>query len=199
MHSMSNSASTRVRHRGETERRITLCAQRLTDELGLDGFTMEDLAQVADVSRRTLFNYFPSKIDAVLGNPPDLSADAVQTFLTGGPHGHLVDDLGALAAVFLSSNVLTREDMDRGRRVVMTTPRLIAAVHERFEQFTADFVEVILAREGEDFGADRARLLIRLIVAVLDGCMTRNERHDPELPLAEVFTAQLRTARQLLA
>lgn len=200
MHYMGESASTRERRRIETEHRITICAQRLTDELGLDGFTMDDLAAAADVSRRTLFNYFSGKIDAVLGNPPDLSSSAVATFVAGGPHGHLMDDLGELSAVFLDSKVLTQQEMDRARRVVIEEPRLIVAVHERFETLSGDLVDLILAREGAGFGVDRARLLIRLMVAVFDSCMTAAvEGRDQDIPLAEVFTQRLATARQLLA
>ena len=200
MHFMSESASSRERRRIETEHRITICAQRLTDEKGLDGFTMDDLAAEADVSRRTLFNYFPGKIDAVLGNPPDLSSSAVAAFVAGGPHGHLMDDLGELAAVFLDSKVLTQQEMDRARRVVIEEPRLIMAVHERFETLSGDLVDLVLAREGDGFGVDRARLLIRLMVAVFDSCMTAAaEGRDQDVPLAEVFTQRLATARQLLA
>lgn len=200
MHSMDESATLRDRRRLDTERRITTRAQRLTDEHGLEGFTMEDLAEAAEVSRRTLFNYFPSKIDAVLGNPPDLPPAVLASFCAGGPHGHLVDDLGELATVLLNSKVLTREEMELGRRVVLATPRLMAAAHERFEQITGDFVDVILAREGADFGADRARLLIRLIVAIFDGCMTvTDDDLDLDRPLADIFTDKLRMARALLA
>lgn len=199
MHSMDESATLRERRRLDTERTITTCAQRLTDEHGLDGFTMEDLAEAAEVSRRTLFNYFPSKIDAVLGNPPDLSPSVVATFVAGGPHGHVVDDLGELATVLLRSKVLTREEMDLGRRIVTTTPRLLVAAHERFEQLSGEFVDMILAREGQQFGADRARLLIRLLVTIFDGCLAADEGKRTEPPLADLFTENLRMARDLLA
>jgi AcrR family transcriptional regulator len=200
MHFMTESASVRSRRRAETEHRIAVCAQRLTDEVGLDGFTMDDLAAAADVSRRTLFNYFPGKIDAVLGNTPDLSPASVETFVKGGPHGHVVDDLGELASTFLESKVLTQQEMDRARRVVIADHRLTTAVHERFEQLTGELVDLILAREGQAFGADRARLLIRLLVAVYDGCVTTvAEGRDLGVPLAEVFTQTLTTARQILA
>ena len=198
MHSMTESATTRERRRLETERRITVCAQQLTDERGLDGFTMDELAEAADVSRRTLFNYFPSKVDAVLGNAPDLPPSVLATFHAGGPHGDLVDDLGELAAVLLSSKTLTREEMELGHRVVTTTPRLIMAAHERFQELTSEFVDVILAREGEEFGEARARLLIRLLVAIFDSCLPANSQ-EPDRPLADVFADSLRTARDLLA
>ena len=72
MHSVDESAEKRSRadRRQRMLHRITLTAQRLTDERGLDGFTMDDLAEAVDVSRRTLFNYFPGKVDAVLGPDP---------------------------------------------------------------------------------------------------------------------------------
>ena len=196
MHSMIESATTRERRRLETEHRITVCAQQLTDERGLEGFTMDDLARAADVSRRTLFNYFPSKVDAVLGNPPELPPDVLATFYARGPHGHLVDDLGELAVVLLRSKVLDREEMERGRRIVTTTPRLIVAAHERFEALAGEFVEMILAREGQDFGAERARLLVHLFVALFDGCLLPRVTDDRSLD--DVFLDQLRLARELL-
>jgi len=197
---VTESATTRERRRQETTHRISLCAQRLTDERGLDGFTMEDLADAAEVSRRTLFNYFPSKIDAVLGHTPEIPAADLETFLAGGPHGHLVDDLGVLAVALLDNKSLTREDLELGHRLFTTTPRLILAAHQRFEIVTAEFVELILSREGPEFGPARARLLIRLLVALFDACLTTFSADDDEEHLmADLFADNLRTARDLLA
>ena len=193
---MTESATRREQQRLETERRITVCAQRLTDEHGLDGFTMDDLADAADVSRRTLFNYFPSKVDAVLGNPPEIAAArSSATFVAGGPHGDLVDDLGELAAALLDSKGLDREEMERGRRVVLTTPRLIWRAHERFEHITGEFVDLILAREGERVRRGRARLLIRLLVALFDGCLLgrRSPTRTLTAPRRGVPTSSSRT------
>lgn len=198
MHFMTESATMRERRRQETEHRITVCAQRLADERGLDGFTMDELAAAADVSRRTLFNYFPSKLDAVLGNPPELPPEVLATFYAGGPHGHIVDDLGELALVLLSSKVLDREEMSRARRLIVGEPRLIAAAHERFETLAAEFVDMILAREGQEYGAERARLLVRLFVAIFDGCLPSFETDDGR-ELGEVYLDHLRMARELLA
>src|SRR6478609_9557324 len=103
MHFVSESAiGLREQKRWETSHRIAMCAQRLTDEHGLDGFTMDELADAAEVSRRTLFNYFPSKLDAVLGELPAVPPAALATFHAGGPHGSLIEDLGALAMAILS-------------------------------------------------------------------------------------------------
>ncbi len=48
---------------------------------GLNGFTIEQLCEDVGVSRRTFFNYFPSKEDAIIGHFLDqFPADAIATF-----------------------------------------------------------------------------------------------------------------------
>ncbi|MCW2843861.1 MAG: Bacterial regulatory protein tetR family [Nocardioides sp.] len=197
---MADSATTtRERRRQQTTHRITVCAQRLTEEHGLDGFTMDDLARAAEVSRRTLFNYFPSKLDAVLGAAPDIDAEVLATFVAGGPHGRLFDDLGALARSLLDVKELDRESLELGRRVLVTTPRLLAAAHERFEQLTAEFAEIILDREGRCFGLPRARLAVRMMVATFDTSLSSFLDDPRDRPIAAVFDDTLRDALELLA
>lgn len=199
MHSMTESAtSLREQKRWETSHRITLCAQRLTDERGLDGFTMDELAEAADVSRRTLFNYFPGKVDAVLGEIPEIPEEVVATFCAGGPHGHLVDDIAELVRTVLATKNHDRDEFVLGRRVLTGTPRLLTAAHERFEAITEEFAALVLEREGQAFGTDRARLLLRLLVALLDSAL-QSYVEGEDRPLDEVFVCYLRTARELLA
>src|SRR4051812_43814275 len=121
MHSMSASATQPTRREAQkraTERRIHRCALVLTDERGLESWTMEDLAEAADVSRRTLFNYFQGKVDAVLGGPPELPAEALETFHAGGPSGRLVDDLSTLAAAILAEHDFDPDLVALGRRAL---------------------------------------------------------------------------------
>jgi AcrR family transcriptional regulator len=199
MHFMSESAiSLREQKRWETSHRISLCAQRLTDAHGLDGFTMDELADAAEVSRRTLFNYFPSKLDAVLGTIPEIPAVAIATFRTGGPHGSLIEDLGALAKALLAVKEPDRDAMVLTRRVLASNDRVLAAAHQRFEQITDDFTALILEREGVAFGNDRARLAIRIIGALFDSALT-TFLEGGDRPLDELFDRYLTEARSLFA
>ena len=198
MHSMSQSATLREVKRWLTSHRITLCAQRLTDDRGLDGFTMDELAEVAEVSRRTLFNYFPGKVDAVLGAVPEIPAADLAVFRAGGPHGNLLDDLGSLGQALLAVKEPDRGEIELGRRVLTGTPRLLIAAHERFEVLTEEFVALVIAREGEDFGTARARLAVRILVSVFDAALLsflEDDRHT----VADLFDQYLRDARSLLA
>jgi AcrR family transcriptional regulator len=201
LHFMKTSATScgrRAARKRETEQRIHRCALLLTDERGLEGWTMDELAAAADVSRRTLFNYYPGKSDAVLGGPPELPADALAAFDAGGPTGRLVDDLAALASALLSEKDFDPEFAATARRIVHATPRLMAVVHERFEQVTQELVDHILRREGVGFGERRARLLLGLLVAVFDDAL-RQVQDDPTGPtLLERFDDNVRQARELL-
>ena len=125
--------SIREVRRRETSRRITHCARVLTDEHGIDGFTMADLATTADVSRRTLFNYFPGKDAAVLGEKPPPDEALLDTFRQGGPTGDLVDDLVALVVAVLDTADFDRDEVALLHRVMHDNPRLIALTKEDFE------------------------------------------------------------------
>lgn len=63
---MSNTTSLRERKKRDAKRRIVECAARLFASRGYDATTMEDIGECADVSRATVFNYFPKKEDVVL-------------------------------------------------------------------------------------------------------------------------------------
>jgi AcrR family transcriptional regulator len=195
---VSESATTRAGRRQATSHRISVCAQELTEERGLEGFTMEELAEASGVSRRTLFNYFPSKIDAVLGDSPELSAEALEQFRARGAGSNLVSDLRDLANELLDAPQLNREDVARSRRVLRGNPRLLAAAHDRFLVLTGLIVEEIREREGAGFDASRAQIAVRLLCALFDAALDSFLADPQERPLAHAYEDVLRTARQLL-
>jgi AcrR family transcriptional regulator len=199
MHSMDQSATTRAGRRQATSHRISVCAQVLTEQHGLDGFTMDDLAQASGVSRRTLFNYFPGKLDAVLGDPPEIPAEALERFRSRGPGSDLVEDLRDLGRELMDDQRFTREDVARSRRLLVVNPRLLAAAHDRFLVVTGQIVEEIRAREGAAFDALRAQVAVRLLCALFDAALDSFLADPVGRPLAETFDDVLRAARHLFA
>lgn len=199
LHCMSESATSRVGRREATRHRIAVCAQKLTEQHGLDGFTMETLGEAAGVSRRTLFNYYPSKLDAVLGLTPVFSAEAAERFQARGAGSDLVRDLRDLCVDLLSDQELTREDVARARSILSATPRLLAAAHDRFMVLSSQIVEEIRRREGDEFDAQRAQIAVRLIACLFDAAMEMflTDPLEPDLP--EAYDHVLNNAHQLLA
>ncbi len=197
MHSVLRSANRRA-GRPQTSRQIARCALRLADERGVDGFTMDELADEAGVSRRTLFNYFPGKIDAVLGPVPDPPVTALETFRSGGPRGDLVDDLGELVTAMFVEEELDRDDFARFRRLLPTSPKLLAASHERMLRLSERIVEETVVREGPAFRRGRARVAVALLAAVFDSAFDEFLADPRKRGLPHHFQTSLRTARELL-
>ncbi|TCO49155.1 TetR family transcriptional regulator [Kribbella antiqua] len=61
----------RERKKRETRAALAAAALRLAVEKGPDNVTVDEIAEAADVSVRTFFNYFPHKEYAILGRNPE--------------------------------------------------------------------------------------------------------------------------------
>lgn len=100
----------RERHRAETWNAIRDAAGDLVLEVGLAGATIDAIAARAGISRRTFFNYFQSKEDAVLGTrPPIVPDDAIADF-----DDDVDSDLFTRAARLLAAVVITAVRTDGG-------------------------------------------------------------------------------------
>lgn len=188
----------------DTTRRVVVGAQELTLERGLDGWTMDDLAAHVGVSRRTLFNHVPGKLEAVLAIPcrPAMDDDAVraaaETFRAGGPTGRLFADMVHLGAVAAALPDPIDTDLMRSTRAVLVhEPRAARAENEHFREKSENFVALVLQREGAAFGADRARLAVRLLLTVFDVAIEQYLDPAETRTLPELFSAGLNAATQL--
>ena len=170
MHSVMNSApeSLRSRQLAETSRRLRAEARRLTAErgLGLGGFTVEEVCTEVGVSRRTFFNYFASKENAVLGIAArtDIS-DLDDAFLAS--RGDVLDALADL-------HIARWERMDMSPAEV---PALVAAFTQapQLVQHLLDIAAIgeredatlVARREGWPEGDPRAAIAVQLITALI--------------------------------
>lgn len=192
---MSGSAdSIREARRHETSRRISHCARVLADEHGIDGFTMDDLAAAAEVSRRTLFNYFPGKDAAVFGEKPAIRDGLLDTFRAGGPTGDLVSDIVALVNELLDTHEIDRDEVALMHRVMHDNPRLIALAKQDFELRCEEFCEATEVREGAAYDDIRARVLVRVVAALFETSLHYYLEH-PDEDLADVFNRAIAALR----
>ncbi len=67
----------RERKKAETRQAISAAALELALTHGPGGVTVDDIAAAADVSPRTVFNYFATKEEAILGVDPERRADVL--------------------------------------------------------------------------------------------------------------------------
>ena len=146
----------------ETTRNLIRIARHYTAERGLHGFTVEELCSEAAVSRRTFFNYFASKDDAVLGLPLDRSdAAAVAHFLTTGEGGpgispSLLTDLAVLAEERWQALDIAPDTVADLLRAVDKEPRLLGRMLEVGAESEKFDVRLIEQRENLPAGDLRA-------------------------------------------
>lgn len=195
-----------ISRREQTSRIITRCAQDLAIEHGFDGFTLDDLAEQAGVSRRTLFNYFPGKEAAVLGVPAALDSDVLSTFVAGGAAdaegadgtgGRLLEDLAALVV-----STYTREDPDRAdwhriHALFERNPKLIAVAKERFDALVNDVRVAAEEREALPAGHPRARVAVAIIAGIFHDSLARFLA-DEDIDFPTDFLAGVDEATRLL-
>ena len=147
-----------------TRAAIRAAALTLTRERGYTAMTVDDVAALAGVSRRTVFNHFSSKADLlVVGLEPPAPA-VVEAFVNGS--GSLLGDLGAL----LASGAETVES-ERGwllsfPEIVRDNPEVERAVHERLRIVAQSLAEAAGRRLGAEPDDPRTRAVVALAMAI---------------------------------
>src|SRR6202167_3155347 len=89
-------ASLRERKKLATRRELRRVALRLIAERGFSNVTVEEIAEAANVSPRTFFNYFPSKEAALFGADPELAAATRDAIVHQTPGEPVVTVLGSI-------------------------------------------------------------------------------------------------------
>ncbi len=146
--------SRRERKKRATHRALHDAAFLMVEEHGLAAATIEAIADRADVSTRTFFNYFSSKEDAVLDRDP-IRPDALRQALLERPAGE--DVLTALRRVMeelVAQEILNGERLLRRMRLIRSEPLLrgaMAAIHDEIEEA---LVAAVAKRTGRDPNAD---------------------------------------------
>jgi AcrR family transcriptional regulator len=162
MYCMSDSARNddggglRERKRAATRAAITAAARSLTAARGLHGYTVEELCEQVGISRRTFFNYFPTKEDALIGHFDDeVSEELVAAFIAGGqdsPPGTisptLLADLVEFSLGIAAGMSMPREDITQLIEVIGKEPQIMAKMVGASEGREADFAELVARREG---------------------------------------------------
>lgn len=156
----------RERKRRQTRSRIEHAAMALFLQRGFDQTTIEDITEAADVSKRSFFDYFPSKEDVVSAWQDafaDHLAHAVAVRPESEPLVRVVEE--ALAAAVITAF----EPQSRAvSRLILETPTLNARDQLKYAKLESCLTTALLARCAE---GDAERPQIRLLSAVVISAM----------------------------
>jgi AcrR family transcriptional regulator len=172
--------SLRERKKQATRRLLRRAALDLVAERGLANVTIEDIAEAAEVSPRTFFNYFPSK-EAVLfgGQDPDRAA-TLRDRITSRPAGEpvldvlrtvLAEDSQGMADELRSLGGDPREALRR-MKTARNDPHVRAAHAAQMARIERAIAEGLATRLGADQETDPyPSVLAAAAVAVVRACI----------------------------
>ncbi|MFI9503383.1 TetR/AcrR family transcriptional regulator [Nocardia sp. NPDC052566] len=139
----------REQKKRQTQLDLCLAARRLTAARGLDATTVDDIAKAVGVSPRTFFNYYDTKIDAVVGPMNEVGTpETRERFVAGGPSGILINDLTWLQLLGFERDDDVREGISLVTQIIKSEPRVLAAFVASGVRFEAAVGELLTARLG---------------------------------------------------
>jgi AcrR family transcriptional regulator len=143
----------RERKKRQTREAIAQTAMRLFAARGFDAVTVADVARAADVSEKTVFNYFPAKEDLVLHGGEERRAALIEAIRTRPAGTSIVEPFRAGTMEFIDR---VRDDPVES---IVAVPRLVAGsktLRDRllvgWEQESAALAPVIAAEAGAPEG-----------------------------------------------
>ncbi|KGE00700.1 TetR family transcriptional regulator [Rhizobium sp. YS-1r] len=155
----------RERKRRQTRERIEQAAISLFLERGFEVTTVEDITERADVSKRSFFDYFPSKEDVVFAWQ-DGFAEHLMRAIASRP----VDEPVVKAVQYgLTSAIVSAAD-ERALRLgelIRRTPVLNARDQFKYAKLEAKLTEALKARSRSEEESERLRLLAAVVIGAL--------------------------------
>lgn len=142
-----------------TGARIERAALDLFTRRGFEGVTIDEVAEVAGISRRTYFRYFATKADAVWG---DFATHVARLAWLLRDAGDRQPVLAAICAAYVEVNDYSSADLPLLRQrmqLILTEPALLAHSQVRYADVDRVVAEYVAMRTGTEPG----ELLPRLV------------------------------------
>lgn len=166
----------RERKRRETRERIIQVAMAMFLERDFSSVTVDEIAEAADISKRSFFDYFPTKEDVVEGWQ-DTFAGLLVTAVRQAPGDQAAPQVveTAMMAALMATSDAQSWAVDR---LIRETPALTARQHMRYITVETRLIEALMSRPDiEDRVAARVLAMIA-IGALRIGVETWHERGD---------------------
>jgi AcrR family transcriptional regulator len=160
----------RERKKAETRSAIHEAALRLVAENGAEHASVDAICSEAGVSNRTFFNYFPSKVSAVVGLSSFVVTDAQRSaFLEHEGERWLVRDLCDLVGSVMDATARDGVDREAIRHLLGRRPEIAPDVI----RFAAELRHEIVGLAEHRTTPVRARLAVTLVMSAVDSALHR--------------------------
>jgi len=146
----------RARKKLQTWRAIRAAALRLIEERGYDAVSVEEIAAAANVSRSTMFNYFPTK-EAVVMDPDPEEPEVWRALMRDRPADEPM--WASLREIALGYMATFADRLVVQKRLKQTSPKLAESTREHGEMFDKELRAWIAERSGPGHELDNTLML----------------------------------------
>lgn len=166
---MSSGPGLRDTRKAQTRQMISNVATRLFVERGFEQVSMDDIAREADVSRKTVFNYFPRKEDLVFDREDEVRALAAEALAARGATSSLHALQAWIRALADDRHplLLMSERPVRFWRTVADSPALTARARELQVILGDDLARMLAGTVGRAPSDPDARLAAAIFMGTL--------------------------------
>lgn len=156
----------RERKRRQTRERIEQAAMTLFLERGFDATTIEDITEAADVSKRSFFDYFPSKEEVVFAWQ-DSFADRLMAAIGARPAAE--SSVEAVEKALMATVVASTDERGLALgKLIHATPALKARDQLKYAKLEQKLTDALCARRGN---APELRPRMRLLATIVIGAL----------------------------
>ncbi|RUM27519.1 TetR family transcriptional regulator [Rhizobium vallis] len=156
----------RERKRRQTRERIEQAAMALFLGRGFEATTIEDITEAADVSKRSFFDYFPSKEEVVFAWQ-DSFADRLMAAVAARPVEE--SSVKAVEAAITATVAGTIDESGLAlHELIHRTPALKARDQLKYAKLEQKLTEALLLRKGND---PQEQPRMRMLAAIIIGAM----------------------------
>jgi AcrR family transcriptional regulator len=146
----------RERKKQQTRELLAETARRLFTERGFERVSVAEIAREADVSEKTVFNYFPTKEDLVYWRLESFEDELLETIRSRGAGESVLDAFGRFVrrprGMLGQYDPEARERLAALTRMIVESPSLLAREQQIFEGYTASLAALIADETGSEPG-----------------------------------------------
>lgn len=193
----------RQRQKLARRERILSVAIDLFVEHGFEAVRVVDIAQAAEVSPGTVYNYFPTKEDLVFGGSAAFEESLIDALTSRPPQMSLVQ-------AFRTFTIQTRGALDqtdqapvrtiaRHARVIADSPALRLRARQNFDRVADRVADLIIAERGTAVTADQAWVIANAMIGVTQTMQSIVHRLAlADRPVAEIAATVITEGRRAL-
>ena len=144
----------RERKKQQTRELLAETARRLFSDRGFERVSVAEIARVADVSEKTVFNYFPTKEDLVYWRLESFEDELLATVRSREVGESVLDAFGRFVrqprGMLGQYDREARERLAALTRMIVESPSLIAREQQIFQGYTASLAGLIAQETGAE-------------------------------------------------